>query len=184
MAEPVTIKHLIGKSIYFRFVNPLTGEVFDFDSNSWAANLGAAVQPKLAATENTDVGDADESLYVASVELDDLNSGNTPMKVLVQAVEDLATDELLVEAEITITAGRPVYDVMLAYTTIELASGQPPAAATYARMLQQLYELAIFKKEQTAAETRIYDAAGSAVKSKGAFDDDGTTATAERLAAP
>ena len=100
--EYFSVKHTASKTVYFRFYDPSQDKLFDFDDDTWQA---APVDPKLAATEKTDMGDADESLYVASYDLSTLHSGSTAKMLVVQAVDDLATDEVITEEEILIAAG-------------------------------------------------------------------------------
>ena len=94
MIESVAILLPASKVIYFRFVRPVDGYVFDFDDTTWKINVAACTDPNLEATENTDVGDVVYSLYFASVELNGVNSSSSPMSVLVEAWRDEATDIL------------------------------------------------------------------------------------------
>lgn len=103
--EYFTVMHLASKTVYFRLFDPSNDEVFDFDDDSWKANLAACTDPKLAATEKTDFGDADESLYTASDDLSDVYSTATAKMFIVQAVDDLATDEIIATADIWIMSG-------------------------------------------------------------------------------
>lgn len=59
----------------------------------------------------------------------------------------------------------------------------PPAAPTIEGILSWLYKTFRNKKEQTSAEWRLYNDAGTVVDSKAAVGDDGTTATKEEVAA-
>lgn len=93
--EPLTLHELAGKTVYYRLFRPADDKVFDFDDDTWEVNLAACTDPKLAATEKTDVGDATYSLYTASLDLAAVNNTDTPMQVVVQAVEDLATDVIV-----------------------------------------------------------------------------------------
>jgi len=106
--EPLTTKHDSAKTVYFRL----------FDFNTPAAPLGWCVthsaweasphDPKIAATEETIAGDADESLYAATVDLALLYNSATPKAFAVQAVDDLATDEIISVGEIILSSGRNV----------------------------------------------------------------------------
>jgi len=106
--EPLTTKHDSAKTVYFRL----------FDVNVPAAPLGWCVthsaweasphDPKVPATEETIAGDADESLYAATVDLALLYNSATPKAFAVQAVDDLATDEIISVGEITLSSGRNV----------------------------------------------------------------------------
>ena len=106
--EPLTTKHDSAKTVYFRL----------FDLNTPAAPLGWCVthsaweasphDPKVPATEETIAGDADESLYAATVDLALLYNSATPKAFAVQAVDDLATDEIISVGEITLSSGRNV----------------------------------------------------------------------------
>lgn len=103
-------KHTSGKTVYFRFFDPAQGAgantfTFDFDDDTWEATLAACADPKLAATEKTDMGDGDESIYVASANLVNFNNTATPLAVVVQAVDDLATDEVISEMTVWVVAG-------------------------------------------------------------------------------
>ncbi len=106
--EYLTQKHVAGKTVYYRFLNPANNEVFDFDDNAWEANLAACTTPKLAASENTDFGDTSNSLYIAALDMALLNSTGTPMTVIIQSVDDLATDVIIAEQEIVIASGARV----------------------------------------------------------------------------
>ena len=102
--EAFTVKHTAGKTIYFRFFDPEQGAganvyTFDWDDNTWETSLGACTDPKKAATEKTDAGDGDESLYSASVNLASLANSSTLKRFVVQAVDDLGTDEVISEME-------------------------------------------------------------------------------------
>jgi len=103
--EYFTVKHTASKTVYFRVFDPSNSKVFDFDDDTWETNLAACTDPKLAATEKTDPGDADESLYVASYDLATIYNTATPAMFIVQAVDDLATDEVIAEGELWIYAG-------------------------------------------------------------------------------
>jgi len=103
--EYFDVKHMAGKTVYFRFFDPSNSKVFDFDDDAWETNLAGCADPKLAATEKTDMGDADESLYVASYDLATLYSGSAVKSLIVQAVDDLATDEVIAEEELLIASG-------------------------------------------------------------------------------
>ena len=94
MLDSIAILLPASHIIYFRFIRPIDGFVFDFDDTTWKANVAACTDPNLEAVENTDVGDAFNSLYFASVDLSDVNSSSTPMAVLVEAWRDEATDVL------------------------------------------------------------------------------------------
>ena len=97
-----SVMHTNGKTVYFQFYDAAAVKFFDFDDDTWQA---APTTKKLAAAEQTEMGDADESLYTASTDLSDLNSTSTPLNVIVQAVDDLGTDELISTSEMVITAG-------------------------------------------------------------------------------
>lgn len=103
--EPFSALATAGRTVYFRFMDLANFKVFDFDDDAWEVNLAACTDPKLAATEKTDLGDADESLYVASTDLSAMNSTTTPMTIAVQAVDDLATDEIMGTEEMTVVSG-------------------------------------------------------------------------------
>ena len=103
--EYFTVKHTAGLTVYFRLFDPSNSKVFDFDDDAWEANLAACTDPKLAATEKTDPGDADESLYVASYDLATIYNTATAKAFVVQAVDDLATDEVIAEDEIWVYEG-------------------------------------------------------------------------------
>lgn len=94
-SEPLTLHAAPGKTVYYRLFRPVDDKVFDFDDDTWEANLAACADPKLAATEKTDVGDAANSLYTALLDLAILNDTDTPMQVVVQAMDDLGTDVIL-----------------------------------------------------------------------------------------
>ena len=106
--EPLTTKHDSAKTVYFRL----------FDVNVPAVPLGWCVthsaweavphDPKVPATEETIAGDADESLYAATVDLALLYNSATPKAFAVQAVDDLATDEIISVGEIALSSGRNV----------------------------------------------------------------------------
>ena len=94
-----------GRTVYFRFFDPSDSTVFDFDDNVWEVNLAACTTPKLAAVEKTDLGDADESLYVASSNLTNMYNTATAKEFVVQAVDDLATDEVIATESFQILSG-------------------------------------------------------------------------------
>lgn len=100
--EIFSAKHTAGKTVFFRFYDPVQDKLFDFDDDTWQAS---PVDEKLAATEKTAMGDADESLYVASQDLDDLYSTVAPRELIVQAMDDLAMDEIISEESFWITDG-------------------------------------------------------------------------------
>ena len=93
--EPLTLHEAPGKTVYFRLFRPVDDKVFDFDDDTWEVDLAACTDPKLAAAENTDVGDATRSLYTASLDLATVNDTDTPMQVVVQAMDDLGADVIL-----------------------------------------------------------------------------------------
>ena len=81
--------------------------MFDFTDDSWKANAAAAGNPKLSATEWSDAGDADESLYATDpYQLMNLNGQADPVEVIVQAVDDLAVDEIVSTESMWVASGR------------------------------------------------------------------------------
>ena len=122
------VKYSNAKTVYFRFFDPAQGAganlyTFDFDDNAWETSLAGATTPKLAATEKTDAGDADESLYVATTDMASMNNTATPLEVLVQAVDDLATDQVISEQACWVVSGE-VVDLV----DVEQISGDTTAA--------------------------------------------------------
>ncbi len=105
-----------GRTVYFRFMDLSNSKIFDFDDDAWETNLAACTTPKLSATEKTDVGDADESIFVASYDMTNLNSTATEMRVLVQAVDDLGTDEIISTGSFSIISGSDAETLTLADT--------------------------------------------------------------------
>lgn len=111
--EFFSAKHTAGlgdAAVYFIFFDTSQGagvnlRTFDFNDGSWKATKAACTTPELFGTEKTDPGDADESIYVASTDLSNMNGTTTPLKVLVQVVHDLATDEIISESEFVIVNG-------------------------------------------------------------------------------
>ena len=110
--EYFSVVHTAGKTVYFRFMDPSDGTVFDFDDDTWEANLAACTTPKLAATERTDLGDADESTYVAGTDLADMYNTAAAKQFVVQAVDDLATDEVIATAGFNISSGVRIVDAV------------------------------------------------------------------------
>ena len=107
--EYFTVEHTNAVTVYFRFLDPSDLSVYDFDDDTWKVNLAACTDPKLAAVENTDMGDANESLYVASYDLATIYNAAPVKSFVVQAVDDLATDEVISQTELTISSGVRVY---------------------------------------------------------------------------
>lgn len=107
MASKVfTVRHTAGKTVYFRVLRLSDRKVFDFDDNTWETNLAACTNPKAAATENTDFGDATDSLYWASINLTNLNNEtDVPYDMIVQAVDDDTDDTVIAESHISVTNG-------------------------------------------------------------------------------
>ena len=111
--EIFSTSHVAGKTVYFRIFDPSQGAgvnlyTWDFDDDQWETTLAGAADPKLEATEKTDAGGADRSVYMASYDVSNINSTTTPKKVLIQAVDDLAADKLIGETEVTIVSGQIV----------------------------------------------------------------------------
>jgi len=111
--EYFSVVHTAGKTVYFRFMDPSDGTVFDFDDDAWEVNLAACTTPKLAATERTDLGDADESTYVAGTDLTDMYNTAAAKQFVVQAVDDLATDEVIATAGFLVSSGTRVTDAIV-----------------------------------------------------------------------
>lgn len=103
--EPFSIVHSAGKAVFFYFLNALTDEVFDFNDNSWKVNLAGCVAPKLVATESGDLQDADESVYLASTDLSNMNATSTSMFIVVQGWDDLAVDAIIGTEEMVVANG-------------------------------------------------------------------------------
>ena len=121
--EIFSTSHVAGKTVYFRIFDPSQGAgvnlyTWDFDDDQWETTLAGAADPKLEATEKTDAGGADRSVYMASYDVSNINSTTTPKKVLIQAVDDLAADKLIGETEVTIVSGQVVESV----NTVSLGS--------------------------------------------------------------
>lgn len=132
--EVFTATHDAGLTVYFRFVRPVDGEAFDFDTNEWVASVAAAVNQKLSATESTDFGDDNLSVYKASLNLALLNPAATSMGIIVQTCDD-ATDEVLGEKDFWIVAGADIRGIpdILAFAASVMIDGAvtagPPLAA-------------------------------------------------------
>lgn len=122
--EYLTVKHTASKTVYLRFISPSDDKVWDFGAtpDAWAANVAACVEPKLSATAKTDYGDADESYYIASYDMTSVNSTATPKQILIQAVDDLATDEIITEAEAWVVNG-----VLLTRSDVVRIEGADPS---------------------------------------------------------
>ena len=90
--EIFTVKHEAGKTVFFRFYDPTQDKLFDFNDDTWQA---APTTEALAATEKTAFGDGDESTYIASLDLAALYASAAHKGLLVQSVDDLATDEII-----------------------------------------------------------------------------------------
>ena len=97
--------HTNALSVFFQFYDQAADKRFDFDDDTWQAS---PTNPKLAATEKTAPGDANESFYVASMDLSDLNDTGTPLTIVVQAVDDLATDEVVTTEEMRVANGERI----------------------------------------------------------------------------
>ncbi len=100
--EYFTAKHDAGKTVFFRFYDPTQDKLFDFNDDTWQAS---PTTQALAATEKTAFGDADESLYVASLDLADLYNSAAHRGLIVQSVDDLATDEIIGEEPFFVSNG-------------------------------------------------------------------------------
>ena len=101
--EQLLCRCLSSKSVYFRFFDPSDSTLFDFSDDTWKAT---PTNPKLVATEQTSqTGDADESVYVASIDTNDLYSGSGKKSLLVQAVEDATPDVIISEVSLEILGG-------------------------------------------------------------------------------
>ncbi len=90
--EYMSVVATAGKIVFFQFYDQGADKRFDFDDDTWQAT---PTTPKLAAAEQTEMGDANESLYTAGTDLSDMNSTTTPKVIVVQAVDDLGTDEVI-----------------------------------------------------------------------------------------
>lgn len=104
--EAFSVMHAVSKTVYFRFMDLANNKIFDFDDDVWEANLAAATTPKLAATENSDLGDATNAVYRATANAANFNASSTPMRILIQAVDDLATDIIIQTTEVLIVNGQ------------------------------------------------------------------------------
>jgi len=103
--EFFTVGFTASRTVYFRFFDPSNDKVFDFDDDTWEVNLVACTDPKLTTVENTDMGDADESLYIGSFELATFYNLAPAKSIVCQAVDDLGTDEVISEIELVIASG-------------------------------------------------------------------------------
>jgi len=108
--EQLAVQHTAGVNVFFYIFDASVGAganmgTFDWDDGAWETSLGACTTPKLAATEKTDAGDADESLYVASCNLATVYNTATAKVFIVQAMEDLAADTIVARMEVWIAAG-------------------------------------------------------------------------------
>lgn len=106
--EQIAVSHTNGKTVFFRFYDIVQDKRFDFNDNTYQTS---PVNEKLAATEQTEMGDANQSLYTASIDLSLLNSTRTTAFIIVQAVDDLATDEVILSFEMKVTNGKTGDDV-------------------------------------------------------------------------
>ena len=97
--EQLYVRHTAGTTVFFRFYDISQDKRFDFNDNTWQAS---PVNEKLSAAEQTEMGDADESIFTASVDLSLLNSGASVAQIIVQAMDDLATDEIIGDAEMIV----------------------------------------------------------------------------------
>ncbi len=93
--EAFSVLHTAGKTVFAYFMRAADGYILDKSGKKWKVNLAACTQAKWQATERTDLGDADESLYAISFDLMDLRDRNPKQEFLIQWVDDLATDEII-----------------------------------------------------------------------------------------
>jgi len=177
--EIFSVKHTAGKTVFFRFYDPVQGKMFDFDDDTWQVS---PTTPGLAAVEDTNFGDADESIYVtAATSLTNMYNSAAPRELIAQAVDDLATDEIITEGGFIVSSGElvsfPVGGVLSELTTT------PAATPTWAQAMMLLYQWLRNDGDGTATLRRIMNDAGSAI-SEATMADDGTTFNQGKLADP
>lgn len=111
-SELLQISDAPGNVDYF-VVRNAAGEVLDHDDDTFKA-LGDATEPELIATEETDFGGVNESLYEATLDLADVNSGLAIAQFWIDVYRraggsvDLDADLLLETVEIRVADGRLV----------------------------------------------------------------------------
>lgn len=130
--ETFWAKHTNAKTVFFRFFDlatPGSPLGFDFNDSTWKA-AGTETTPKLAATEVTAAGDANESLYAASQNLATLYNTAAPKEFIVQAVDDLATDEVIGESSIFLSSGELMPESRVNVDLIESADATTTIANT------------------------------------------------------
>ena len=93
--EAFSVIHTASKTVFAYFMRAADGWILDKHDKTFKVNRAACTQPKWQATERTDFGDADESLYAVSFDMTDLRKTNPKQEFLVQWVDDLATDEII-----------------------------------------------------------------------------------------
>lgn len=103
--EYFVTSHDAGKTVYLRFMRATDSYIFDQADDTWKVNLAACTTPKLACTENTDMGDAATSQYTVSQDLALLYNGATPLAIIVQGMDDLAADLIIFTDEIVLKRG-------------------------------------------------------------------------------
>ncbi len=100
--EYFAVRYLSAKSVFVRFFDPTQSKTYDFNDSTWQTT---PVNPKLPMVEKSSFADADESLYIASMELTDLYPGGTPRDIVAQALDDLATDVIISEEKVPVITG-------------------------------------------------------------------------------
>ena len=93
--EAFSVIHTASKTVFAYFMRAADGWILDKSGKTFRVDRAACAQPKWQATERTDLGDADESLYAIPFDLTDLNRGNPRKEFLIQWTDDLATDEII-----------------------------------------------------------------------------------------
>lgn len=106
-----SVWHDSGATVSLRIMRLSDEYIFDFDDSSFKASLAACTDPYEDFTERSDVGDSDESLYNATLDLSDLNSSDTPAPFLTQAVLSSPSLSIIANAEIWVAGGGIVGEV-------------------------------------------------------------------------
>ena len=103
-SEDFTHRNTASRNVYFRLFETSTGNVFDFNDNTFKA-LAGATTPSVAATERGDMDGTGYSVYVANINLSNVHNEGVAKYIIAKAYDNAAP----ADADISISDDIGIY---------------------------------------------------------------------------
>jgi hypothetical protein len=105
--EYFSIQHTATQTVTMRIMQMADGWIYDHADATFKANATLCTTPDIPCTERTDLGDATNSQYVATVDMTQINNDRRPVQYLVQFRDDTPT--ILGTTEMRVASAQAIY---------------------------------------------------------------------------